>query len=75
MSFLKVILNGKGEGPHDMQFFSDTNEEKLSNLLFHNYFWVTFLKIHCSFNLFYGKNFRGQDVGCMELTLILNHLR
>lgn len=52
MSFLKVILNGKGEGPHDMQFFSDTNEEKLSNLLFHNYFWVTFLKIHCSFNLF-----------------------
>ena len=71
MSFLKVILKGKGEGPHDMQFFSDTNEEKLSNLLFRNYFWVTFLKFHCSFNLFFGlKNFRGQDVGCMELTLI-----
>ena len=53
MSFLKVILKGKGEGPHDMQFFSDTNEEKLSNLLFRNYFWVTFLKFHCSSNLFF----------------------
>ena len=42
MSFLKVILNGKGkgEGPHDTRHavFSDTNEEKLSYLTFQKNF-------------------------------------
>lgn len=45
MSFLKVILNWKREVTHDMQFFSDTNEEKLFYLLFQKYFRKSFLKI------------------------------